>query len=94
LINLLTGAAGFKLSGLKLPIVNLEDQPGKTVGRLRTGPEAYDRLVKNAAALMPRLPFPKGVYKFKSHEEADEWMNKHILEAAVKKLRARQSKVT
>jgi len=75
---------------LKHSIVNLEDQPGKTVGRIRSGPETYDRMVDNAMALMPRLPFPKGVYKFKSHEEADEWMNKHILEAAVKKYRARQ----
>ena len=48
----------------------------------------YDRMVDSAMSIMPRLPFPKGVYKFKSHEEADEWMNKHILAAAIEKRRA------
>jgi hypothetical protein len=79
---------------LKLPIVNLEEQPGKTVGRIHTGPETYDRLVRSARELMPRLPFPKGVYRFRSFEEANEWMDKHILEAAIKKHRARQKEAT
>jgi hypothetical protein len=74
------------------PIINLEETPGKTVGRIR--PVDYDRMVDNAMAIMPRLPFPKGVYRFRSFEEANAWMDKHILEAAIKKNRARQKKAT
>jgi hypothetical protein len=66
------------------PIVNLEEQPGKVVGR--AAPQVhYDRLVRNAAALMPRLPYPKGVFRFRTHEEADAWTNQHILQAALRK---------
>ena len=74
------------------PIVNIQETPGKVVGRVR--PVDYDRLVDQAAAIMPRLPIPKGVYKFRTHEEANEWMEKRILEAAVKRNRARQKETT
>jgi hypothetical protein len=77
---------------VKEPIINLQEKIGKTVGRVR--PVDYNRLVANARALMPRLPFPKGVYKFNSFEEADEWMDKHMVAAAIKKLRDRQTKTT
>jgi len=43
---------------------------------------------------MPRLPFPKGVFRFRTHEEADEWTNQHILQAALKQARARQPGTT
>jgi hypothetical protein len=81
-----------RLGQVKEPIINLQENIGKTVGRVR--PVDYDRLVENARALMPRLPFPKGVYKFKSFEEADEWMEKHILAAAIKKRRDHRAKTT
>jgi hypothetical protein len=55
------------------PIINLDEYIGKTVGsRLPPGPEDYDRLVDASSAMMPRLPFPKGVYCFHIHEEADD----------------------
>jgi hypothetical protein len=76
------------------PIVNLEEQPGKTVGRRTTIPVDYDRLVRNATALMPRLPFPKGVFRFHTHEEADAWTNQHILQGALRKARAPQDATT
>ncbi|NOS70992.1 MAG: hypothetical protein HOP33_13805 [Verrucomicrobia bacterium] len=74
------------------PIVNLEETPGKVVGRRLTGD--YSRLVSNAKSLMPRLPFPKGAFRFHSHEEADAWMDKHILQGAIRKARARQNQAT
>jgi hypothetical protein len=74
---------------VKLPIVNLEETPGKTVGKIRRTAADYDRLVAASRELMPRLPFPKGVYRFRTFQEADEWMHKHMLEAAVKKRLAR-----
>ena len=79
---------------MKGPVVNLEEQPGKTVGRRVARVEDYDRLVEAAEAIMPRLPFPKGVYRFRSFEEANAWTEKHILEAAVKRNRARQNEAT
>jgi hypothetical protein len=78
-------------SGMK-PIVNLEGTPGKVVGR--RSPVDYDRLAANARAVMPRLPFPKGVYRFHTHEEADEWINQHILQAATNEGRAPRNKTT
>jgi hypothetical protein len=77
---------------VKEPIINLQENIGKTVGRVR--PVDYDSLVEQACALMPRLPFPKGVYRFKTFEEANEWMDRHILAAAIKKHRDRQTKKT
>lgn len=70
---------------MKLPITNLEEQIGKTVGKTPENGANYDRLVDMAEALMPRLPFPKGVYRFRSFEEADAWTEQHILQAARKK---------
>lgn len=75
---------------MNAPLINLEEHPDKTVGRRAPKPADYDRLVDAAEAIMPRLPFPKGVYKFRTHEEANAWEEKHILEAALKRNRARQ----
>ena len=67
------------------PVVNLEESPGKVVGRIPADGLDYDRLVEASEALMPRLPFPKGVFRFRTHEEADSWTEKHILQAAISK---------
>jgi hypothetical protein len=77
---------------VKEPVINLQENIGKTVGRVR--PIDYDSLVEMTDAIMPRLPFPKGVYRFKSFEEANEWTEKHILAAAIKKYAARQNAKT
>jgi len=75
-------------------IVNLEEQPGKVVGRRGVLPGDHDRLVRNAAALMPRLPYPRGVFRFRTHQEADAWTNEHILRAALLKARAHRDATT
>jgi hypothetical protein len=65
-------------------IVNLEENIGKTVGRralpedglaltIRTADEA--RRWKKAFGV-PRIP--QGVFRFKTHEEADQWLWKMI----------------
>ena len=79
------GGEGSVQAGMKPPVVNLEEQIGKTVGRIPEGAADYARLTATADALMPRLPFPKGVYRFRSFEEADAWTEQHILRAARKK---------
>jgi hypothetical protein len=70
------------------PMVKLEELPGKVVGRVR--PIQYDSLVDLAEGLMPRLPYPRGVYRFRSFEEADSWKNQHLLQAAMRKSRERR----
>ena len=67
---------------MKQPIVNLQEKIGKMVGKLPEKGFDYDKLVDAAESFMPRLPFPKGVYKFKSFEEANAWEMEHILKAA------------
>lgn len=75
---------------MKQAVVNVEETPGKVVGRNFVAVADYDRLVDNAESIMPRLPFPKGVFRFQTHEDADAWTENHILQAALKKIRARQ----
>jgi len=60
-------------------VINLEDPVGKAVGRTRppSNPlKAAGDLQRTAASLFKscghRMP-PRGVYRFNSHEEADEW---------------------
>ena len=65
---------------MRFPI-NLEEKIGKTVGRRRevSDPFAYAMALQKTAnelrkATIGRGLCPKGVFKFKSHEEADQWM--------------------
>jgi hypothetical protein len=65
------------------PVVNCEEIIGKTVGRQKA---------PNPLSLLPdqiqesnlwrqngfRPQIPKGVYRFLSHEEADQWMMNHL----------------
>jgi hypothetical protein len=75
------------------PIVNLEETPGKTVGKVqrRTPAETLDYLVTQFHAMGLKLPYPKGVYRFKTLDEANAWDWSHMMEAAKKKFRARRN---
>ena len=74
------------------PIINLEETPGKMVGIAprRSPAETLERLVARFHAMGLTLPYPKGVYRFTTCEEADAWALKHRLAAAVKRLRDHQ----
>lgn len=74
------------------PIVNLEETPGKMVGKIRQRSfgEALDLLVRRFHGMGLKLPYPKGVYRFKTFEEANAWEMKHQIAAAVKRLRDHQ----
>jgi hypothetical protein len=78
------------------PIVNLQEQPGKTVGKTdrRTPAETHDYLVAQFQALGLKLPYPKGVFKFKTLDEANQWDWNHMMQAAKKKFRARRNSRT
>jgi hypothetical protein len=71
-------------------VINLEENIGKTVGR-RVAPKdallSYMRTAEEsrqwkAAFGTPRIP--KGLYRFKTHEEADAWLWKMITRPARK----------
>ena len=72
------------------PIVNLDETIGKMVGKIQqhTLSQAQDHMVRQFLGMGLKLPYPKGVYRFKTFEEADAWEWKHMMEAAKKKLQA------
>ena len=63
------------------PIINLEEEPGKVVGR-RSAPSSALRVTPAQSAEDARawkralgtLPIKRGVYRFRTHEEADAWL--------------------
>jgi hypothetical protein len=68
-------------------IVNLQEHIGKTVGRVKpvTPQRRYEQLLRLKQSVAgPLTPFPKGVYRFKSFEEANAWEMKHIMIRAAK----------
>jgi hypothetical protein len=67
------------------PIVNLEETPGKVVGRRKPSADMLElsaaQRVEEAVAwkhAFRTMRIPKGVYRFRSHEEADEWLWKML----------------
>jgi hypothetical protein len=56
--------------------INLEETPGKTVGKRKiVDAFAFGMELQRAGNTMRRSNgLPKGVYKFHSHEEADQWI--------------------
>ena len=66
------------------PVINVEETIGKTVGR-RVPPEP-SRVQEAGQAIYRSRRFrvcPKGVYRFHSHEEADEWMMQATVNRAI-----------
>lgn len=69
------------------PLINLEEKIDKIVGRRRKAPDSFEagmKLQSLAAHLHRSFKHrwaPKGVYRFKSHEEADEWMWKMLAQS-------------
>jgi hypothetical protein len=61
-------------------VVNCEEFIGKTVGR-RGRPldplSQVSALQRSLAGLCP-LRIPRGVYRFSSHQEADQWLMDHL----------------
>ena len=66
------------------PIINLDDPVGKTVGRRQPSQNSFERgmeLQKNGGELLKAFKLcgrPKGVFRFKTFEEADEWEMKFL----------------
>jgi hypothetical protein len=66
------------------PVINVEEKIGKTVGRRKlTDAFRYAMgLQKTVGELRKSLGvpgIPRGVYRFNSHEEADQWLMKQMM---------------
>jgi hypothetical protein len=65
---------------MKQPLVNLEEEIDRIVGRRTKAPDALcARTSSKAEAIAWRKAFggvrvPKGVYRFRTHEEAEQWL--------------------
>ena len=66
------------------PFVNLEENPGKTVGRRLPPPDAFSagmalqHTLGELSRSFGHQYIPRGVFRFQSHEEADAWMWKQL----------------
>ena len=72
------------------PVINIEDPVGKTVGSRRPpdplslrGQTKEDKRAWHRA--LPSSFVAKGVFRFHSHEEADEWMLRMMTRVPTKK---------
>jgi hypothetical protein len=65
---------------MKQPLINVEERIGRLIGRRTKAPDALS--VKNSKKedavawqkAFGGLRVPRGVYRFRTHEEADEWL--------------------
>jgi hypothetical protein len=73
------------------PLINFEEKIDKVVGRRTRTPDPFKsgmQLQSLAVELHRSLGHrwaPKGVYRFKTHEEADEWMNRMLARSQTQK---------
>ena len=78
-------------STVNQPFINVEEQIDRFVGRrkgtldsLRAGMQLQATAAQLHKSLKHRW-MPKGVYRFKTHEEADAWMTKMLAESGLPK---------
>ena len=76
---------------VKPPFINVQERVDKVVGRRTQTPDAFKsgmQLQSLAVELHRSLRHrwaSKGVYRFKTHEEADEWMNRMLARSQTQK---------
>jgi hypothetical protein len=76
---------------VKQPFVNVEEKIDRLVGRRTGTPDSLRagmQLQATAAQLHKTFKhrwMPKGVYRFKTHEEADAWMTKMLAQSGLPK---------
>ena len=84
------GPGAYPCPVVKPPFINLEEKIDKVVGRrtrtpdgLQTGMQLQRLAVELHRSLLHRWA-PKGVYRFRTHEEADEWMNRMLARSQIR----------
>jgi hypothetical protein len=79
------------LAAVKPPFINVEEKIDRFVGKRTQTPDALSLAGSTKAdAIAERKAFggvgiPRGVYRFKTHEEADEWMTKMLARSSLPK---------
>jgi len=71
------------------PVINVEESIGKTVGRRKPGAPYSSKGWDREAMIRLRAEFggvriPRGVFRFRTHEEADRWMIQTTARAAAR----------
>ncbi len=65
------------------PVINIQEKIGKTVGRRKAGGIFQCGSTKESERGLKRLfgtpNIPRGVYRFRTHEEADAWLMKMLV---------------
>ena len=78
---------------VKQPFINAEENIDRFVGKPTNSPESFQTAMQlQEAAVQLHKTFqlrwaPKGVYRFKTHEEADAWMTKMLARSTLPKTR-------
>jgi hypothetical protein len=76
--------AAYHCLAVKQPFINVEEKIDRFVGRRTKTPDALSVKTSNKAdAIAWRKSFggvhvPKGVHRFRTHEEADEWLHRML----------------
>ena len=79
------------LAAVKPPFINVEEKIDRFVGRRTLSPDSMRagmQLQETAAQLHKAFKHhwrPRGVYRFKTHEEADAWMTKMLARSGLTK---------
>ena len=73
--------ASYAENALKQPFINVEEKIDRFVGRRTKTPDSWQAgmgLQKTAVQFHKifKHRWPRGVYRFKTHEEADQWLNR------------------
>jgi len=66
----------------------MEELIGKSVGRTFADEDPFilhSRLLRVAGQLAATTPYPRGVVRFRTHENADAWNWKHLIKATKKR---------
>ncbi len=80
----LSGASVYPETAVKQPFTNVEEKVDRFVGRRTGTPDALSTKTSNkVSSIAWRKAFggvriPRGVHRFKTHEEADAWLWKMI----------------
>ena len=76
----MSGVTAYSENAVKSPSINVEEKIDRFVGRRTKTPDALSTRTSNKAnSIAWRKAFggvrvPRGVYRFKTHEEADQWL--------------------
>jgi predicted transcriptional regulator len=83
--------AAYAFDAVQPPFINVEEKIDRFVGRRTSTPDSLQagmQLQATAGQLHKTFKhrwWPKGVYRFKTHEEADAWMTKMLAQSGLPK---------